>query len=562
MKNDPKVTIVIPVYNGSNYMKDAIDSALAQTYKNLEIIVVNDGSKDDTDKIALSYGDKIKYLKKENGGVSTALNLALKNMTGEYFSWLSHDDYYYPEKIEKQIEFLNKQKDKNIIIYNNFRQMDASGKDFKNDFILNHEELNQKSQYALLHGHINGITLLIPKKAFDEFGKFDESLRCTQDYDMWLRMSKKYKFVHMEDILTKTRIHENQDTLTSPKMVSEGNRLWLEILESLTDEEKIKLEGSLYGYYYSMGKFLIETPYNEVIDYIEKKCIEIDPDKYKTQDLKKLKKSAITRGIYSLKNEGIKNAVGEYVLFLDSDDWISPQTLGVCYNEILINDPDIIVFRLQNHNSTLPYNVNISDGFYNIRDLEKCSRNDFIISEEGTYLFPKSLSGKCFRHEIILKSQIRIPQNILVGEDGAAFIDAILKSKNISVINNNEKASYYCLVRPNSISRSSDLTAFEKAMSLLIHYHCILKDANADYSDQFNRNIVAQLYTAALLVIRSGGTNNRLNNGLRGVLQNKLIFNGLHKAKFNLKGYKFILKKFIICHRLWNVARALDRRGT
>ena len=307
MKNDPKVTIVIPVYNGSNYMKDAIDSALAQTYKNLEIIVVNDGSKDDTDKIALSYGDKIKYLKKENGGVSTALNLALKNMTGEYFSWLSHDDYYYPEKIEKQIEFLNKQKDKNIIIYNNFRQMDASGKDFKNDFILNHEELNQKSQYALLHGHINGITLLIPKKAFDEFGKFDESLRCTQDYDMWLRMSKKYKFVHMEDILTKTRIHENQDTLTSPKMVSEGNRLWLEILESLTDEEKIKLEGSLYGYYYSMGKFLIETPYNEVIDYIEKKCIEIDPDKYKTQDLKKLKKSAITRGIYSLKNEGIKN---------------------------------------------------------------------------------------------------------------------------------------------------------------------------------------------------------------------------------------------------------------
>lgn len=309
MKTNPKVTIVIPVYNGSNYMKDAIDSALAQTYKNLEIIVVNDGSKDNTEEIALSYGDKIKYLKKENGGVSTALNLALENMTGEYFSWLSHDDYYYPDKIEKQIDFLKKQKNKDIVIYNNFRQMDAFGKDFKKDFILNHEELNKKPQYALLHGHINGITLLIPKKAFDEFGKFDESLRCTQDYDMWLRIGRKYKFVHMEDILTKTRIHENQDTVTSPRMVSEGNKLWLELVESLTDEEKIELEGSLYDYYYSMGKFLIETPYNEVIDYIEKKCIEIDYEKYKTQDLKKLKKSAITRGIYSLKNEGIKNTL-------------------------------------------------------------------------------------------------------------------------------------------------------------------------------------------------------------------------------------------------------------
>ena len=94
MSHNPLVSIVIPVYNGSNFMREAIDSALAQTYPNIEILVVNDGSTDNTREIALSYGDKIRYFEKENGGVATALNLAIHEMKGEYFSWLSHDDWY------------------------------------------------------------------------------------------------------------------------------------------------------------------------------------------------------------------------------------------------------------------------------------------------------------------------------------------------------------------------------------------------------------------------------------------------------------------------------------
>ena len=91
-------------------MREAIDSALAQTYRNIEIIVVNDGSNDngETERIALSYGDKIRYFHKENGGVSSALNLGIQNMQGEYFSWLSHDDKYSPKKIENQVNALAK----------------------------------------------------------------------------------------------------------------------------------------------------------------------------------------------------------------------------------------------------------------------------------------------------------------------------------------------------------------------------------------------------------------------------------------------------------------------
>ena len=118
----PLVSIVIPVYNGANYMKEAIDSALNQTYPNCEVIVVNDGSNDNgaTEKIALSYGDRIRYIKKENGGVATAVNRGIKEMKGEYFSWLSHDDYYYPQKIEKQIEAIEKSGDKTAIAHSNF----------------------------------------------------------------------------------------------------------------------------------------------------------------------------------------------------------------------------------------------------------------------------------------------------------------------------------------------------------------------------------------------------------------------------------------------------------
>ena len=101
MKNQPLVSIIVPVYNGANYMREAIDSALEQTYENKEIIVVNDGSRDDgeTERIALSYGDRIRYCHKENGGVSSALNLGISQMKGAYFSWLSHDDKYTPEKV-------------------------------------------------------------------------------------------------------------------------------------------------------------------------------------------------------------------------------------------------------------------------------------------------------------------------------------------------------------------------------------------------------------------------------------------------------------------------------
>lgn len=286
MEKNPKVSIIIPVYNGENYLKNAIDSALAQTYKNIEIIVVNDGSRDNTEKIIKSYGNKIKYIKKENGGVSTALNLAIKNMSGEYFSWLSHDDIIKENKIQTQINFLQSYSESNIILYSDFDLIDEKN-NVTGNVIKDHNELINKPEYALLMGAINGITLIIPKRAFDDCGIFDEKLYCTQDYDMWYRMFEKYKFIHQKEILASSRIHENQETNRNPKVLSEGNELWIKLIENIDKNTKIRLEGSEYKFYLKMYNFLKNSQYYSTVNYLKKKLKNLKEDiDYNPKDFK------------------------------------------------------------------------------------------------------------------------------------------------------------------------------------------------------------------------------------------------------------------------------------
>lgn len=184
----PKVSIIIPVYNGSNYMREAIDSALNQTYENIEVIVVNDGSCDNgkTEEVAVSYGDRIRYIKKENGGVSSALNVGIKNMTGEYFSWLSHDDKYEPGKIENSVKYLDKfqNREKLIALCGAYY---INGKSEKiRDMVFRFEKNKIYSgkemiEHFLTYGGVDFCCMLIPKAAFDECGYFNEDLRYNQD---------------------------------------------------------------------------------------------------------------------------------------------------------------------------------------------------------------------------------------------------------------------------------------------------------------------------------------------------------------------------------------------
>lgn len=219
----PLVTIIIPVYNGADFLRECIDSALAQTYDNKEIIVVNDGSCDNgkTEEIALSYGDKIRYIYKENGGVSTALNLGIKNMQGEYFSWLSHDDKYLPDKVKTSVELLAKYDfNEKLIAYTGTDFIDENSQpinkkwpiDFLSDKIIPSQDVLEA---MLRHGSLSGCALLIPKSAFSECGNFDESLRFCQDILMWYRLfGKGYKVAADSQKNVLSRLHSNQVTQT------------------------------------------------------------------------------------------------------------------------------------------------------------------------------------------------------------------------------------------------------------------------------------------------------------------------------------------------------------
>lgn len=230
MKYKPLVSIVIPVYNGSNYMAEAIDSALSQTYDNIEVVVVNDGSRDDgkSDEIARSYGDKIRYFPKENGGSSSALNEGIKNMKGEWFSWLSHDDLYYKDKVQKQVEYLNTLLDSGIdeadvwqnILFTACDYINGDGKLIKKSKFDAEKELSDKiaklqgNEYLICEPtkyNFYGCGCLVNKKAFDKVGGFDEKLRLINDLDMWYRLyAGDFRLHYMPEALTVGRIHKGQ----------------------------------------------------------------------------------------------------------------------------------------------------------------------------------------------------------------------------------------------------------------------------------------------------------------------------------------------------------------
>ena len=245
----PKVSIVIPVYNGANYLREAIESALAQTCRDIEIIVVNDGSDDGgkTRELAASFGDRIRYLEKENGGVATALNLGIREMRGQYFSWLSHDDVYNSEKTERQLAHLEALNDDKVVSFCNFHLIDHASQTVGVGLVDG--SLPADSILLILGTYVGGCSLLVPKAALDATGPFNESLRNCQDNELWLRMAMQgYRFEYMPDILLGSRQHAEQGSrTTNARQARETRAFYLWALAFIGSRHRVRIATPLFG---------------------------------------------------------------------------------------------------------------------------------------------------------------------------------------------------------------------------------------------------------------------------------------------------------------------------
>jgi glycosyltransferase involved in cell wall biosynthesis len=204
----PLVSAIIPVYNGEAFLRETIESVLSQTYRDIECIVIDDGSTDGTGEIARSFGDSIRYVRKENGGVSSARNLGIEMASGEFVAFLDADDLWVPEKIEKQMAVFAARPDVGMV-YSSVLFVDEKKKVLRK--VENEFGMGEVERILLLRTPVFlTMTALVRKDVLDKVGGFDDRLSTSADADMACRIALNFETVGIDEPLAMYRQHSNQ----------------------------------------------------------------------------------------------------------------------------------------------------------------------------------------------------------------------------------------------------------------------------------------------------------------------------------------------------------------
>lgn len=217
------VSVIIPAYNIEKHISQAIESVIGQSYKNIEIIMVNDGSTDGTEKIIQHYAKKdgrIIILNQSNGGVSAARNYGFRIAKGEYFCILDADDIMMPEKIKSQIDFLEQNPSADLTYSKVYYFFDGTYDIYRHDLAT----VSGDAVYKQLLKYGNFIytgTVCFKRSVFDSFGGFDARLRSAEEFDYWLFLADKgVNFLYQDKYLTLCRSRENGLSSDSVTMYS------------------------------------------------------------------------------------------------------------------------------------------------------------------------------------------------------------------------------------------------------------------------------------------------------------------------------------------------------
>jgi len=224
----PKVSVVIPTYNRGHLVSRAIRSVLDQTYQNFEVIVVDDASTDNTEKVVKCFNnEKIKYFRHErNKGAATARNTGIRAAQGEYIAFQDSDDEWLPEKLEKQIKVFENAPAEVGVVYTGFWRLEDGKKTYIPFARIIRNE--GKIHNELLKGNfVATVAALVKTECFSYVGLFDERLPRLQDWELFIRISKSYEFKFIDEPLVISYFTPNSIS-ANPEALIKAHKLILE----------------------------------------------------------------------------------------------------------------------------------------------------------------------------------------------------------------------------------------------------------------------------------------------------------------------------------------------
>jgi GT2 family glycosyltransferase len=232
----PKVSIILPVFNGERYIRESLESALSQDYDDLEVIVVDDGSTDSTPSILREYKGRIRCIRQPNQGAAAAFNAGIRLAQGSLIAWLSADDVHFPEKTRRQVALMVREPDV-ALVYADCVVIDSDGNFLHNS--RSHCFPQRRLVRELLSEgfFITSPTMMVRRDALEAIGLLDESLLAYVDADMQLRLARAHRFAHIDEILGAYRMHpgnQSQDRLLLQRC---RDRIFRKVLRTFSPEE-------------------------------------------------------------------------------------------------------------------------------------------------------------------------------------------------------------------------------------------------------------------------------------------------------------------------------------
>jgi glycosyltransferase involved in cell wall biosynthesis len=243
------VSVIIPTRNRLESLCSAIESVLAQTFKDLEIIVVDDGSKQSIKSFLRDrFSNNLSYFYKKNGGPNSARNLGIKKSSGKFAAFLDDDDLWYPEKIERQLKKFSENSDLGMVYCS------AEISNMSNFMISKATYRGNIFERLLEKNHITGSSssVLVKREVFDKVGCFDESLRYSEDYEMWLRIASEYEIDYVDDCLVRIQGHDDN----ASNNISAIEKGGFAVLDRIFSQENIKAKIKDNKNFYYSKRFL------------------------------------------------------------------------------------------------------------------------------------------------------------------------------------------------------------------------------------------------------------------------------------------------------------------